>query len=245
MSTPDIFLLDCLLVSMLFFTLQMSIRLARYLVIVSWSLGFITSMWFAMTLRLVTEDNGRTHCSIYSEKSWLITGLFILLVGTQWLPGALFTVAYIKIILKLRRDGVINPSDVSQSSQNRHRRNLRAARILVIEVVFFLGCLYPFYQYTIATGTGNRSTSAGSLTPEGMIVFCMMMTYSLTNPFCHILLNREFREEVKRMSQQIKTFCGVKSKQISWSDTHLPGWHLNRDETRQNEERNHANGSGE
>ena len=131
---------------------------------------------------------------------------------------------------------MINPADVSQSSQNRHRRNLRAARILVIEVLFFLGCLYPFYQYSIAGVTGKGSV-AGALSTEGTLVFCMMMTYSLTNPFCHILLNSEFREEVKKINHQVKVCCGLERRRIgNSSDLHLPGLHLCQEETRGNEE---------
>ena len=211
---------------------QMTIRQSRYLVIVSWFLGFVASFWYALSLKLETDKNGRLHCAQLSDRTWVTTALLVLLIGTQWLPGAAFTVAYIRIIIKLRRDAVISPADVSQSSQNRHRRNLRAARILVIEVLFFLGCLFPFYQHTIATATEN-SAAAGSLTPQGMLVYCMMMTYSLTNPFCHILLNSEFREEVKKISRQLKAFCGLENKGIS--DFHLPGWHVHHEETRQNE----------
>lgn len=219
------------------FLFQMTIRQARYMAILSWCLGFIASIWFFMTLKTERDKKGHLQCGPYSEKTWKTRALLMLLVGFQWLPGAAFTVAYIKIIVKLRRDAVINPADVSQSSQNRHRRNLRAARILVIEVLFFLGCLLPFYHNSIATITGDES-AASPLSPEGMIVFCAMITYSLTNPFCHILLNSEFRGEVKKMNHQLKTLFGLESVRISDSSHfHLPGLQLCVEETRKNADR--------
>ena len=215
----------------------MTIRQARYLVILSWCLGFIASIWFSMALKIETDKRDRIQCGPYSEKTWVTSALLMLLVGLQWLPGAAFTVAYIKMIIKLRRDAVINPADVSQSSQNRHRRNIRAARILAIEVLFFLGCLFPFYHNSIATITGDVR-AASPLTLEGTIVFCAMITYSLANPFCHILLNSEFREEVKKMTHQLKAFCGLESVQISDpSKFHLPGLQLYDEETRGNADR--------
>lgn len=122
----------------------MTIRSARCLVIVSWVLGLFTSFWYALSLNLATDMNGHVHCSPHSEKNWKTNTLLLVIPATQWLPGVVFMAAYIKIILRLRRNGVIKPSDVTQSSQNRHRRNKRAVRILIIEVVLFLGCLFPF-----------------------------------------------------------------------------------------------------
>lgn len=222
----------------------MSIRVARCLVVVSWFLGFIASVWYSIAVTLVTNDDGHTHCQPGSKGTFVTTSLLLLILGTQWLPGAAFTITYMRIILKLRRDGVIKPSDVSQSSQNRHRRNLRAARILVIEVLFFLGCLYPFYHYSLATAMGDGE-SPGLLSREGTVIFCMMITFSLTNPFCHILLNSEFREHVRRIFQQIKSGLGNRTIR-NWSEIHLPGWHVHRDKetSGQNEERHNTTGSG-
>ena len=121
----------------------MTIRLARCLVILSWIFGFLTSVWYALSLDLVMDSNNRAHCIPHREKTWFTNALLLLITVTQWLPGIVFMVAYMKIILQLRRNAVINPSDVSQSSQNRHRRNMRAVRILIIEVVIFLGCFLP------------------------------------------------------------------------------------------------------
>lgn len=205
---------------------QMTIRQGRYLVFASWFLGFFSSLWYAMALKLVEEPDGSVHCGPFSEKTLLTTSLLVLLVAFQWLPGAAFTIAYIKIIIKLRRDAVINPADISQSSHNRHRRNLRAARILVIEVLCFLGCLFPFYLNSLETTTGNGHPAA-SITPEGMLVVCMMITYSLINPLCHIFLNSDFREQVRKMYHQLKVFCGLESILVSDSSHfRLPGLHL-------------------
>lgn len=222
----------------------MSIRVARCLVVVSWFLGFIASVWYSIAVTLVTNDDGHAHCQPGSKGTFVTTSLLLLILGTQWLPGAAFTITYMRIILKLRRDGVIKPSDVSQSSQIRHRRNLRAARILVIEVLFFLGCLYPFYHYSLATAMGDGE-SPGLLSREGTVIFCMMITFSLTNPFCHILLNSEFREDVRRIFQQIKSGLGNRTIR-NWSEIHLPGWHVHRDKetSGQNEERHNTTGSG-
>lgn len=218
----------------------MTIRLARYLVIISWAVGFLTSFWFAQTLNLVPDGNGRVHCSPYLEKSWLTNLLLLLIPVTQWLPGVVFMVAYIKIIHKLRRDAVINPSDISQSSQNRHRRNIRAARILIIEVVLFLACLYPFYHHSLAMIFGDVS-DVGPLSAKGMFVNCMMITYSLINPFCHILLNSEFRSEVVRMFHELTTFFRLRKNRVSErSHCHLPGYHLNQETLRNNQERTTA-----
>ncbi len=181
--------------------------------VISWALGFLTSFWYALSLHLVTARNGRVHCSPLMEKSWIASTLLLLIPVTQWLPGVVFMVAYIKIILKLRRNAVVNPSDVSQSSQNRHRRNMRAARILIIEVVLFKACLYPFYQFSLAMIFGDVS-DFGPLSVKGTLVNCMMMSYSLINPFCHILLNSEFRSEVAKMNHQLKHyFCLEESSQ--------------------------------
>ena len=214
----------------------MTIRLARYLQVVSWAVGFLTSFWYALSLNLVTEQNGLVHCSSHSKKDWVTNALLLLIPCTQWLPGVVFTVAYMKIILKLRRNAVINPSDATQSSQNRHRRNMRAIRILIIEVVLFLCCLIPFYKHSLTMTVGEVSTTS-SLTAEGMIIYCLMMTYSLINPFCHILLNTEFRGEVIKMVSQVKASCCLQTKHANeCSRCHLPGWHLKQVERTQNKE---------
>lgn len=215
----------------------MTIRLARYLVVISWVVGFLASFWFALSLNLVPDRNGRVHCSPYLEKSWLTNLLLLLLLVTQWLPGAVFMAAYIKIIRQLRRNAVINPSDISQSSQNRHRRNIRAARILIIEVVLFLACLYPFYHHSLAMIFGDVS-DVGPLSVRGMFVNCMMMTYSLINPFCHILLNSEFRSEVVKTFHQLTTFFGFRKNRVSeCSHCHLPDKNLNKEELQNDQER--------
>lgn len=204
----------------------MTIRLARYLLVVSWTVGYLTSFWYAFSLNLVTEQNGLVHCSSHPNKDWVANALLLLIPCTQWLPGVVFMVAYMKIILKLRRNAVISPSDVTQSSQNRHRRNMRAIRILIIEVVLLLCCLFPFYKHSLTMTFGEVSTTS-SLTAEGMLIYCLMMTYSLINPFCHILLNTEFRGEVIKMVSQVKAFCCLQTKHDNaCSRCHLPGWHL-------------------
>ncbi|KAL9968562.1 hypothetical protein ACROYT_G020670 [Oculina patagonica] len=216
---------------------QMTIRLARFLVVISWALGFLTSFWYALALNLDTDRHGHVHCSSHTNKTWVTKALLLLIPCTQWLPGVVFTIAYVKIILKLRRTAVINPSDVTQSSQNRHRRNMRAIRILIIEVVLFLGCLFPFYKQSLAMTVHDVSTS-GSLTIQGTIMYCLMMTYSLINPFCHILLNTEFRGEIVKMVCQLKAFCHLRTNRVNeCSHCHLPGWHLKQEETTQNIEK--------
>lgn len=215
----------------------MTIRVARYLVVLSWILGLLTSVWFAMSITLDTRRGGRFSCDITSRESWMKGTLLLLIIVTQWLPGVVFMVAYIKIILKLRRDSVINPSDVSQSSQNRHRRNKRAARILVIEVLLFLGCLYPFYHNSLAWSFGP-GVAFDPLSIQGTIVYCMMMTYSLINPFCHILLNSEFRGEIVKMTHQFRVCCHLERSRVGHcSHCDLPAWHLHQEETRHNAER--------
>ena len=215
----------------------MTIRAARYLVILSWIFGFLTSIWYALSLNLVLDRNNRSHCIPHSEKTWITNALLLLIPATQWLPGVVFMVAYIKIILRLRRNAVINPSDVSQSSQNRHRRNMRAVRILIIEVVIFLGCLFSFYQHSFAI-TFSDVRELGPLSAKGTLVYCLMMTYSLINPFCHILLNSEFREEVFKMKHQLTVLFGLEKNHVSeCSHCHLPSQHLHLEETRNTHER--------
>lgn len=214
----------------------MTIRLARFLVILSWIIGFLTSIWYALSLNLVEDRNNRAHCIPHSKKTWITNALLLLIPATQWLPGVVFMVAYIKIILTLRRNAVINPSDVSQSSQNRHRRNMRAVRILIIEVVIFLGCLFPFYQHSLQIIFTDAS-ELGPLSAKGTLVYCLMMTYALINPFCHILLNSEFREEVLKMKHQLTAFFGVENNHVSeCSHCHLPSQHLHHEEMRNRQE---------
>ena len=220
-----------------YFLFQMAIHVARYLVVLSWILGLLTSVWFAMSITIDTRRGGRVSCDITSRESWMKGTLLLLIIVTQWLPGVVFMVAYIKIILKLRRDSVINPSDVSQSSQNRHRRNKRAARILVIEVLLFLGCLYPFYHNSLAWSFGP-GVAFDPLSIQGTIVYCMMMTYSLINPFCHILLNSEFRGEIVKMTHQLRVCCHLERNRVGHcSHCDLPAWHLHQKETHNNAER--------
>ena len=215
----------------------MTIRSARYLVIFSWFFGLLTSIWYALSLALVTDRNNHSHCIPHSEKTWIANTLLLLIPATQWLPGVVFMVAYIKIILKLRRNAVINPSDISQTSQNRHRRNMRAVRILIVEVVIFLGCLFPFYQHSFAI-TFSDVSELGPLSAEGTLVYCLMMTYSLINPFCHILLNSEFREELVKMKHQLTVFFGLENNHVSeCSHCHLPSQHLHHEEMRNIQER--------
>ena len=215
----------------------MTIRSARYLVIFSWFFGFITSIWYALSLALVADRNNRSHCIPHSEKTWIANTLLLLIPATQWLPGVVFMVAYIKMILKLRRNAVINPSDISQTSQNRHRRNMRAVRILIVEVVIFLGCLFPFYQHSFAI-TFSDVSELGPLSAEGTLVYCLMMTYSLINPFCHILLNSEFREELVKMKHQLTVFFGLENNHVSeCSHCHLPSQDLHHEEMRNIQER--------
>lgn len=215
----------------------MTIRLARYLVILSWIWGFLASFWYAHSLGLVQDRNNRVDCIPHSEITWLTNALLLVIPATQWLPGVVFMVAYIKIILQLRRNAVINPSDVSQSSQNRHRRNMRAVRILIIEVVIFLACLFPFYQHSISI-TFSDASGLGPLSVKGTLVYCFMMTYSLINPFCHILFNSEFREEVVKMKHQLKVFFGLENNHVSeCSHCHLPGQHFYHEEMRNIQER--------
>ena len=219
----------------------MTIRLARYLVILSWIWGFLASFWYAHSLGLVQDRNNRVNCIPHSEITWLTNALLLLIPATQWLPGVVFMVAYIKIILQLRRNAVINPTDVSQSSQNRHRRNMRAVRILIIEVVIFLACLFPFYQHSFSI-TFSDARGLGPLSVEGTLVYCLMMTYSLINPFCHILLNSEFREEVVKMKHQLKVFFGLENNRVGeCSRCHLPTQHLYREEMRNIQERTNWN----
>ena len=203
----------------------MKISLARSLVIVSWIIGLFTSFWFALSLTLVTDKHGHVHCTSHSDKSWKTNALLLIIPATQWLPGVVFMAAYMKIILRLRRNGVVKPWDVTLSSQNRHRRNKRAVRILVIEVVLFVGCLLPFYQHSLAMTFGKIS-STGPLTVKGMLIYCLMMTYSLINPFCHIVFNAEFRREVFKMLSQTKAFCRLETNRVSeCPHCHLPGNH--------------------
>lgn len=214
----------------------MTIRLARYLVIVSWIIGLFTSFWFALSLNLVTDKHDLVHCTSQSDKSWKTNALLLVIPATQWLPGVVFMATYMKIILRLRRNGVVKPCDVTLSSQNRHRRNKRAVRILVIEVVLFLGCLCPFYQHSLAMTFGDVS-STGPLTVEGMLIFCLMMTYSLINPFCHIVFNAEFRREIFKIVSQIKVFCRLETNRVSeCPHCHLPGTHLYHTEMQTNRE---------
>ena len=214
----------------------MTIRVARYLVIVSWVVGLFTSFWFALSLRLVTDKHDRVHCTSQSDKNWKTNALLLVIPATQWLPGVVFMATYVKIILRLRRNGVVKPSDVTLSSQNRHRRNKRAVRILVIEVVLFLGFLCPFYQQSLDI-TSGKITSTGPLTVKGMLIYCLMMTYSLINPFCHIVFNAEFRREVFKMLSQTKVFCRLKTNRVSeCPHCHLAGSHLHHTEMQTNRE---------
>lgn len=215
----------------------MTIGLARSLVILSWIFGLLTSIWYALSLELVTDRNNRSHCIPHSEKTWITNTLLLLIPSTQWLPGVVFMVAYIKIILKLRRDAMINPSDISQTSQNRHRRNMRAVRILIVEVVIFLGCLFPFYQHSFAI-TFSDVSEFGPLSAKGTLVYCLMMTYSLINPLSHILLNSEFRGDVVKMKHQLTVFFGLENNHVSeCSHCHLPSQHLHHEEMRNIQER--------
>ena len=216
----------------------MTIRSARYLVTLSWIFGFLASIWYTLSLNVVRADtNNHGHCIPHSEKTWITKALHLLIPVTQWLPGVVFMVAYIKIILNLRRNAVINPSDVSQSSQNRHRRNMRAARILIIEVVIFLACLFPFYQHSFEI-TFSEATELGPLSAKGTLVYCLMMTYSLINPFCHILLNSEFREEVLKMQHQLIVLFGLEKNHVTeCSQCHLPSQHLHHEEMQNIQER--------
>ena len=208
----------------------MTIRFARYLVVASWIIGLFTSFCYALSLNLSTDKNDRVHCTSQSDKSWKTNTLLLVIPATQWLPGVVFMAAYIKIILRLRRNGVVKPSDVTLSSQNRHRRNKRAVRILVIEVALFLGFLCPFYQRSLAMIFGKTSYTA-PLSVEGMFIYCLMTTYSLINPFCHIVFNAEFRREVFKMVSQTKAFCHLESNRVSeCPHCHLPGSHLHHTE---------------
>ena len=210
--------------------LQMTIRFARYLVVASWIIGLFTSFCYALSLNHSTDKNDRVHCTSQSDKSWKTNTLLLVIPATQWLPGVVFMAAYIKIILRLRRNGVVKPSDVTLSSQNRHRRNKRAVRILVIEVALFLGFLCPFYQRSLAMIFGKTSYTA-PLSVEGMFIYCLMTTYSLINPFCHIVFNAEFRREVFKMVSQTKAFCHLESNRVSeCPHCHLPGSHLHHTE---------------
>ena len=214
----------------------MTIRLARYLVFVSWIIGLLTSFCFALSLNLSTDKNDRVHCTSQSDKTWKTNTLLLVIPATQWLPGVVFMGTYIKIILRLRKNGVVKPSDVTLSSQNRHRRNKRAVRILVIEVALFLGCLCPFYQQSLAMTFGTISYT-GPLSVEGMFIHCLMMTYSLINPFCHIIFNAEFRREVFKMVSQINAFCHLETNRVSeCPHCHLSGNHLYHTEMQTNRE---------
>lgn len=214
---------------------QMTINIAKGAVVLSWVLGLLTSVWFALSIDTKIDD--KRSCGVVATDFWIKVTLLLLIIGTQWLPGVFFTVAYIKIILKLRRDSVINPSDVSQSSQNRHRRNKRAARILVIEVLLFLCFLYPFYQHSLAWILGSDDI-VSPLSVKGTLIFCMMMSYSLINPICHIALNSEFRAEIFRMICQFKgCCCRAKTRPSSCSQCHVRPWHENQQGTHHAAER--------
>ena len=203
---------------------------------VSWVIGLFTSFCFALSLNLTKDKYGGVHCTSQSDKTWKTSTLLLVIPTTQWLPGIIFMTAYIKIILRLRRNGVVKPSDITQSSQNRHRRNKRAVRILVIEVVLFVGCLIPFYQHSLAMTFGKIS-STGPLSVEEMLIYCLMMTYSLINPFCHIVFNAEFRGEVIKMVSQTKAFCCLETNRLSeCPHCHLPGNHLYHTEMQTNRE---------
>ena len=213
----------------------MTINIAKGVVVLSWVLGLLTSVWFALSID--TKIDEKRSCGVVATDFWIKVTLLLLIIGTQWLPGVFFTVAYIKIILKLRRDSVINPSDVSQSSQNRHRRNKRAARILVIEVLLFLCFLYPFYQHSLAWILGSDDI-VSPLSVKGTFIFCMMMSYSLINPICHIALNSEFRAEIFRMICQFKgCCCRAKTRPSSCSQCHVRPWHENQQGTHHAAER--------
>lgn len=185
----------------------MSTRQAKYLIFLSWCLAIGASIWYTVSLITVKAwTDGRRYCGPFLGRTWVTEMLFVFLIGMIYLPGAIFTVLYIKIIIKLRRDAVINPIDISQSSKNRHRRNVRAARILVTEMVLYLPCLFPFFQSSIV-GTVDVAAVVNPFTPRWTIIVCAMITYSLINPFCHVLLNNGFRREVKKILHQCKMYC--------------------------------------
>lgn len=193
----------------------MTIRQATYLIVLSWCLGGLANSLYTWSLVTVVQekDGDRKLCGPFLERSLVSLALSIgIFVAFVWLPSTVFAVAYIKIIIKLRRDAIINPADVSQSSQKRYRRNLRAARILFIEMLFFVACLSPYFQASI-TSTANGSNVLNPLEWNGTIVLCMMISYSLINPFCHILLNSEFRKEVKKIYDQCRCFVAQESGQ--------------------------------
>ena len=189
----------------------MSTRQAKYLIFLSWCLAVGVGIWYAVSLITVkTWTDGCRYCGPFLERTWVTEMLFVFLIGIVYLPGAIFIILYIKIIIKLRRDAVVNPKDISQSSKNRHRRNARAAQILVTETVLCLVCLFPFHRCSII-GTVDETALVNSFTPHWTIIVCTMIIYSLINPFCHVILNSGFRQEVKKILQQCKIFCKIET----------------------------------
>ena len=176
----------------------MSLKTAKVLALLSWfsslvGAGITTSMYQLVEI----PRDGRIICTFAGSKqsfqTLITTGLFVM----EIIPLCLFTVAYCRMIRKLRLDSYISPTDISLSSINRAKRNRRAIKILLIEIILFVLCLVPFFwthlMNAYAGGSGRFVVDPVSF--EDLVVFGLMTLFSVVNPIVHLPLSPEFKKE--------------------------------------------------
>lgn len=186
----------------------MTIRTARWLIAVTWLVAVPSSfLGGTSSLQLVTKSSGNVYCAIRAEKSVMKALIMISVLATQGIPTMFFVFTYVKIIVKLRKDAItVNPSERAQSDINRIRRNKKAVKILLAEVVLFMFCLFPFHQFNMSE-VFRHGGLVSPFTLSSSIIYCMMISYSIINPIIHLTLNSDFRKEVLKMANQAKMCC--------------------------------------
>ena len=191
-----------------FFLFQMNMRTAELLTVVCWAGALLCASLFAASVDLVSlSENGSVHCWIVNDdenRAKAIILAIVIFLGA--FPLVFFVITYFKIIKKLKSDGVC-PSDSTQSSINRAKRNKRAISILLTEVILFIVCIIPFYFLTLKT-TFLPLRASNPFALESLLVFGNMVTFSAINPVIHIFFNPEFRKEVKCLFVDMRG-CGT------------------------------------
>lgn len=183
----------------------MSHKTAKLLALSCWLMSVIMAAAMAPSLDVLKSTNGSFHCWFVVEKNRSQAVILFVIVTLGAFPLAFFIVTYFKMIKKLKSDGInVNPSDESQSSVNRARRNRRAITILLTEVILFIACIVPFYFVSVKSIFVPFEESLHPFSWECLMIFGMMVTYSAINPVLHGFFNTEFRKDVKCLFSNVR-----------------------------------------
>jgi len=142
---------------------------------------------------VTTEVNGEQviRClSVYPEPQLLVRQSIVLtLFVTQYIiPLTITSIAYIKIVRKIRRKNIFREYDIQQRIK---KSDQKIIKMLAIVVIVFALCWLPLDIYLLIYGELRNETIIGE-------IFLLIAISSVCyNPFIYFGLNTHFRKEAE------------------------------------------------